>query len=134
MPHSALHGLQVSAGRFNAFSLRRAAYHRAAAMDPGPSPRPPQRITGVAGLLRALRELGLMGHAATNDRRLVRFTADDGQSIPVRVIGSGPPVVLVHGLGGSANGWVRILRPLARAFSAVHAVDLPGSGFSPGTR
>jgi pimeloyl-ACP methyl ester carboxylesterase len=45
--------------------------------------------------------------------------------------GQGPPVVLVHGLGGSANGWVRILRRLARDFSAVHAVDLPGNGFSP---
>ena len=45
--------------------------------------------------------------------------------------GVGPPVVLVHGLGGSANGWVRILRALARDFSAVHAVDLPGNGFSP---
>jgi len=45
--------------------------------------------------------------------------------------GVGPPVVLVHGLGGSANGWARVLRALARDFSAVHAVDLPGNGFSP---
>jgi pimeloyl-ACP methyl ester carboxylesterase len=45
--------------------------------------------------------------------------------------GAGPPVLLVHGLGGSANGWVRILRALARDFSAVYAVDLPGNGFSP---
>ena len=45
--------------------------------------------------------------------------------------GTGPPVVLVHGLGGSANGWVRVLRALGRDFSAVHAVDLPGNGFSP---
>jgi pimeloyl-ACP methyl ester carboxylesterase len=45
--------------------------------------------------------------------------------------GVGPPVVLVHGLGGSANGWVRILRALARDFSAVYALDLPGNGFSP---
>ncbi len=45
--------------------------------------------------------------------------------------GVGPPVLLVHGLGGSANGWVRILRPLARDFSAVYALDLPGNGFSP---
>lgn len=45
--------------------------------------------------------------------------------------GVGPPVLLVHGLGGSANGWVRVLRPLARHFSAVYAVDLPGNGFSP---
>jgi pimeloyl-ACP methyl ester carboxylesterase len=50
-----------------------------------------------------------------------------------RVTGSGvgPPVLLVHGLGGSANGWVRVLRALGRDFSAVHAVDLPGNGFSP---
>jgi pimeloyl-ACP methyl ester carboxylesterase len=45
--------------------------------------------------------------------------------------GAGPPVLLVHGLGGSANGWVRILGALARNFSAVYAVDLPGNGFSP---
>ncbi len=45
--------------------------------------------------------------------------------------GVGPPVLLVHGLGGSANGWVRVLRALARDFSAVYAVDLPGNGFSP---
>jgi pimeloyl-ACP methyl ester carboxylesterase len=45
--------------------------------------------------------------------------------------GLGPPVLLVHGLGGSANGWVRVLRAFARDFSAVHAVDLPGNGFSP---
>jgi pimeloyl-ACP methyl ester carboxylesterase len=45
--------------------------------------------------------------------------------------GVGPPVLLVHGLGGSANGWVRVLRSLARDFSAVHALDLPGNGFSP---
>jgi pimeloyl-ACP methyl ester carboxylesterase len=46
-------------------------------------------------------------------------------------VGVGPPVLLVHGLGGSANGWVRIIRGLARDFSAVYAVDLPGNGFSP---
>ena len=45
--------------------------------------------------------------------------------------GVGPPVVLVHGLGGSANGWVRVLQALGRDFSEVHAVDLPGNGFSP---
>ena len=45
--------------------------------------------------------------------------------------GTGPPVLLVHGLGGSANGWVRVLKALGRSFSAVHAVDLPGNGFSP---
>ena len=63
-----------------------------------------------------------------------RLHAVAGRSVHayrVRGTGVGPPVLLVHGLGGSANGWVRILRPLARTFSAVYAVDLPGNGFSP---
>jgi pimeloyl-ACP methyl ester carboxylesterase len=45
--------------------------------------------------------------------------------------GQGPPVVLVHGLAGTANGFARILVPLSRRFSAVYALDLPGNGFSP---
>jgi pimeloyl-ACP methyl ester carboxylesterase len=44
---------------------------------------------------------------------------------------SGPPVVLVHGLGGCANGYFRLMVPLARRFSRVLALDLPGHGFSP---
>ena len=45
--------------------------------------------------------------------------------------GGGPPVVLVHGLGGNANGFARLLFGLGRHFRAVYALDLPGSGFSP---
>lgn len=85
-------------------------------MDPGPSHQPPRRITGVAGLLRALRNLGLMGHTATNDRRLAQFTTDDGQPIPVRVVGRGPPVVLVHGLGCSHRHWMPVANRLRRYY------------------
>lgn len=45
--------------------------------------------------------------------------------------GKGPPVVLVHGLGGSANGFYKVLFGLAQRFSRVFAPDLPGNGFSP---
>jgi pimeloyl-ACP methyl ester carboxylesterase len=45
--------------------------------------------------------------------------------------GAGPPLLLVHGLGSSANAFFKTLLPLARTFSAVYAVDLPGNGFSP---
>lgn len=45
--------------------------------------------------------------------------------------GRASSVVLVHGLGGTANGFARILFGLAHRFSRVLALDLPGSGFSP---
>lgn len=45
--------------------------------------------------------------------------------------GNGPPVLLVHGLGSSANDFASTLVPLAKHFSAVYAVDLPANGFSP---
>jgi pimeloyl-ACP methyl ester carboxylesterase len=44
--------------------------------------------------------------------------------------GSGPPVVLVHGLGSSATqDWGRLIAPLGRRFH-VYAPDLPGFGAS----
>jgi pimeloyl-ACP methyl ester carboxylesterase len=49
----------------------------------------------------------------------------------LRGTGDGPPVMLVHGLGGNATSFNRILFPLAKRFSRVIAPDLPGSGFSP---
>ncbi len=50
-----------------------------------------------------------------------------------RLRGSGtlPPVVLVHGLGGSANGFYKTFFSLAKRFSDVWALDIPGNGFSP---
>ena len=69
--------------------------------------------------------------AAGVESRLHEVAGHSVHAYRVRGTGVGPPVLLVHGLGGSANGWVRILLPLARTFSAVHAVDLPGNGFSP---
>ncbi|HTQ16772.1 alpha/beta hydrolase [Mycobacterium sp.] len=41
-----------------------------------------------------------------------------------------PPIVAVHGLGGSHLNWVRIARPLTER-NRVIAIDLPGFGFSP---
>jgi pimeloyl-ACP methyl ester carboxylesterase len=48
-----------------------------------------------------------------------------------RGTGRGPPVVLVHGLAGSANGFFRTLPALGARFRDVHAFDFPGNGFSP---
>lgn len=51
----------------------------------------------------------------------------------LRVVGQGAaPVVLVHGLGLSADVWRPHMRPLSTLASVVVAPDLPGFGRSPG--
>lgn len=52
----------------------------------------------------------------------------EGRAIRYREAGSGPPVVLAHGLGLSADFWVRNGPPLAAAGFRVLAPDLPGFG------
>lgn len=53
----------------------------------------------------------------------------DGLSLHYVAAGSGPAVVLVHGLGGFAESWGQTLDCLASR-ATVYAVDLPGSGGS----
>src|SRR5258708_29529707 len=43
--------------------------------------------------------------------------------------GSGPALVLVHGLLGYSFSWRHVIRPLASNWEVV-APDMPGSGFS----
>lgn len=47
--------------------------------------------------------------------------------------GSGPPIVLVHGLGGSHVNWAAVA-PRLTAHGRVVALDLPGFGLSPPAR
>jgi pimeloyl-ACP methyl ester carboxylesterase len=56
-----------------------------------------------------------------------------GVPIAYRAAGQGAPVVLVHGLSGSARWWARNIEPLARRFR-VYVVDLVGFGNSRGPR
>jgi pimeloyl-ACP methyl ester carboxylesterase len=46
-------------------------------------------------------------------------------------IGSGPPVLFIHGLGGSWQNWLENLPAVAEAGYRAIAVDLPGFGASP---
>lgn len=82
-------------------------------MDPRPNHRPSRRLVRLGGLLNVLRNLGLLGHATSADA-LQHVSADDGQHIPVCVMGSGVPVVLVHGLGCSHRHWLPVARRLSR--------------------
>src|SRR5437868_3920950 len=58
-----------------------------------------------------------------------RFATVRGVHVRYEVGGDGPPLLLVHGLGGAASNWVE----LAPALAATHHVlvpDLPGHGGS----
>ncbi|MGZ6126040.1 MAG: alpha/beta fold hydrolase [Myxococcales bacterium] len=44
--------------------------------------------------------------------------------------GAAPPVLLVHGMGGHAGGFLRIVRAVVRASRRVVALELPGHGRS----
>ncbi len=102
-------------------------------MDPA-GPPPPEHpapsggLTGIAGIWRAARNLGLLGGGTFGDASsLEHFTASDGQSIPVRVVGDGPPVLLVHGLACSHRHWMPVARRLAKKH-CVFAWDARGHG------
>jgi pimeloyl-ACP methyl ester carboxylesterase len=100
------------------------------AMLDGAPPEPPPhapRLTGLRGTWNALRNLGLvsLGAPATGDYD--SFTAGDGQVVPVYVLGKGPPLVLVHGVGCSHRDWMPVARRLAR-HRCVLAWDARGHG------
>jgi pimeloyl-[acyl-carrier protein] methyl ester esterase len=54
-------------------------------------------------------------------------------SLHVETLGSGAPLVLLHGWGMHGGVWTDVAQQLAEEF-CVHVVDLPGHGFSSGKR
>lgn len=92
--------------------------------EPSPHPR---RLTGLRGVFRTLRNFGLVGLGTPHAGNYDSFTASDGQVVPVCVLGDGPPVVLVHGVGCSHRDWLPVARRLARRH-CVLAWDARGHG------
>jgi pimeloyl-ACP methyl ester carboxylesterase len=80
-------------------------------------------VSGADGVGAAER-LGRCA-AAWSAARRVRVGDWD---VRYRDAGEGPPIVLVHGLGVSADYWWRNGPPLAAAGHRVLAPDLPGFG------
>jgi pimeloyl-ACP methyl ester carboxylesterase len=106
-------------------------------MEPsGPNERSAWRLTGLGGMVEALRNLGLMGRSTSRDSELQQLVLADGQAIPVRIAGQGPPVMLVHGLGCSHRNWAPVARRLGHRRSVI-TWDARGHGQCeplPGTR
>jgi len=78
-----------------------------------------------------------LGTGSGTDRIIVqeRHIAVDGVNWRYQQAGSGPALLLVHGLLGYSFSW-RFAIPMLARHATVYAVDLPGAGFSefpPGT-
>ena len=68
-------------------------------------------------------------HACEQRDLTVDSRALGRMKVHVRVHGSGPPLLLVHGLMTSSYSWRYVLEPLGRHFT-LYAPDLPGNGKS----
>jgi pimeloyl-ACP methyl ester carboxylesterase len=63
------------------------------------------------------------------DEVRVRTASVHGRSVTFLEAGSGPVLLLVHGMAGSCENWRAVIEPLARAHTVI-APDLPGHGES----
>jgi magnesium chelatase accessory protein len=62
-------------------------------------------------------------------REASQFVQVDDTRWHVQVMGSGPPLLLIHGTGAATHSW-RTLAPLLASRYTVIAPDLPGHGFT----
>ena len=60
--------------------------------------------------------------------RLLRVGGRNAHLYDRQGLGKAPPVLLVHGMGGNAAGFLPIVRAVVRASRRVVAVELPGHG------
>ncbi len=85
-------------------------------------------------MILPLRALWLAAHGAYRAfgfrSRLLQAGTRNLHLYDRRGLGSAPPVLLVHGMGGNAAGFLPIVRAVVRASRRVVAVELPGHGRS----
>jgi pimeloyl-ACP methyl ester carboxylesterase len=97
----------------------------------------PFLLGGAAGL--GLIGGGLAAFSGATARKIEKAVPRDGELIEVRGEflhytdsgGSGPPILMIHGLGGQLRNFARsMVDDLARDYRVIR-VDRPGSGYSP---
>lgn len=76
----------------------------------------------VEGAMQRLLALG--GTRAQSRKLSVR-----GRQVHYLEAGSGEPLLLLHGAGGGAANWYRLIEPLAKSYRVL-SLDLPGFGLS----
>jgi pimeloyl-ACP methyl ester carboxylesterase/putative sterol carrier protein len=87
-------------------------------------------VSGNADLAVRVQTLFLPLHARPASGDLEQVDVEiDGIRLSCYVAGSGPPMVLLHGLGGYKLSWLPMLAPLAARHRLV-VPDLPGHGAS----
>jgi pimeloyl-ACP methyl ester carboxylesterase len=90
-------------------------------------------IAGTANGHRGPDVYGPVGRSPWLDvdwREHQRWVLVDGQPVNTIELGSGPPLVFVHGLSGCWQNWLEQLPVLASEHRVI-AMDLPGFGYSP---
>src|SRR5690348_1450496 len=78
--------------------------------------------------------LGMLATGAREDTIEVGKPGEDAQ-LPMHYYSMGrrgSPIVLVHGLGGSSEGWLNLMPRLSHDY-LVYAPDMPGFGKTPPT-
>jgi pimeloyl-ACP methyl ester carboxylesterase len=76
-----------------------------------------------------LPELGATHSELVREAAMVRWTSVHGHDVAYRQAGSGPLLVMIHGIAGSSGTWVPVMPLLAERFTVV-APDLLGHGES----
>src|SRR6266481_809240 len=93
----------------------------------------PLRLLLAAVLLASCARLPPAELAATTPFGLARtqgrFVAVEGLRVFAITLSKGRDVVLLHGNPASTYSWRKVMEPLAARYR-VHAIDLPGFGFS----
>jgi pimeloyl-ACP methyl ester carboxylesterase len=89
---------------------------------PTADPRPKAKVLALPGLGATHSELA-------REAALTRWTKVHGHDVAYRQAGSGPVLVMVHGIAGSSGTWVPVMPLLAEQFTVI-APDLLGHGES----
>jgi pimeloyl-ACP methyl ester carboxylesterase len=88
--------------------------------------RHPGSADGAGGYRRGVAKKPILLPATEIRRRTVIV---HGRTLNYVEAGSGPVLLLIHGMAGNAENWRAVIEPLARAHTVI-APDLPGHGES----